>query len=233
MKKPIAILFTLFLLTASFGQTNEESHQLCVINILGAKVYEKPTFDSKTLAHLPVGKTVVIEKAVDSQEILKIGNGFSLKGNWIKPKGINGFVFSSDLTDKKAEIGKNQFGHNFINVLGSLIEKKEEEKMVKTDQGEFPKHFEYKFYENGIYTYTSWDGCFDHVTEYKNLSLSEVYHQMVSDYGIMMNGNEFQVPMFKEKSGNTLKFEGGGATEDLQIEIKDNGTIVVSSYDCT
>ncbi|MGM0391513.1 MAG: hypothetical protein ACQEQB_07180 [Bacteroidota bacterium] len=233
MKRPITILFTLFLLNVSFGQNNEDSHQLCVINMLGAKVYEKPTFDSKTLAHIPVGKTVVIEKSFDSQERLKIGDSFYLKGNWIKPEGINGYVFSTDLTDKKAEIGRNEFGHTFIDLLGSLIEKKDDKKTIKTDQGEFPKYFEYKFYENGIYTHTSWDGCFDHNTEYKNLSLSEVYHQMVSDYGIMMNGNEFQVPMFKEKSGKILKFEGEGATEDLQIEIKDNGTIVVSSYDCT
>lgn len=182
---------------------------------------------------MPIGKTVVIEKSVDSQERLTIGDTFSLEGNWIKPKGIKGFVYSSDLTDKKVEIGRNEFGHTFINLLGKSIEKKEDKKTINTDQGDFLKYFEYKFYENGIYTHTSWDGCFEHVTEYKNLSLSEVYHQMVSDYGIMMNGNEFQIPMFKEKSGNTLKFEGEGATEDLQIEIKDNGTIVVSSYDCT
>lgn len=233
MKTTIAIFFILFLLNVSFGQNNEKSHQLYVINILGATVYEKPTFDSKTLNHLPVGKTVVIEKSIDSQERLEIGNDFSLEGNWIKPKGIIGYVFSTDLTDIKAEIGRNEFGHTFIDLLGNLIEKKEDKKTIKTDQGEFPKYFEYKFYENGIYTQTSWDGCFDHNTKYKNLSLSEVYHQMVSDYGIMMNGNEFQVPMFVEKSGNTLKFEGEGATEDLKIEIRDNCTIVVSSYDCT
>lgn len=233
MKTPIAILITLLLLTVSFGQKNKESNQLYVINILGATVYEDTAFDSKTLDYLPVGKTVLIEKSIDSQERLEIGNGFSLEGNWIKPKGITGYVFSTDLTDKKAKIERNELGHTFIDLLGSLIEKKEDKKTIKTDQGEFLKYFEYKFYENGIYTHTSWDGCFDHNTEYKNLSLSEVYHQMVSDYGIMMNGNEFQVPMFVEKSGYTLKFEGEGATEDLKIEIKDNGTIVVSSYDCT
>tara|TARA_R100000935_G_scaffold56703_1_gene88963 strand:- start:571 stop:1176 length:606 start_codon:yes stop_codon:yes gene_type:complete len=201
--------------------------------MLGAKVYEKPTFNSKTLTELSIGKTVVIEQSIDTQERLYMGNGFSLKGHWIKPIGINGFVFSSDLTDKKAEIGKSKHGYTFINLLGSLKEKKEDKETIKTDQGDFPKFFEYKYYENGNYTYTSWDGCFDHVTEYKNLSLNEVYHQMVSDYGMMMNGDEFQVPMFKEKAGNTIKFEGEGATQDLQIEIKENGTIVVSSYDCT
>ena len=56
---------------------------------------------------------------------------------------------------------------------------------------------------------------------------------MVRDYGGIMNVNEFWIPIFQEKSGNFIKFEGEGATEDLKIEIKENGKIIVSSYDCT
>jgi len=201
--------------------------------MLGAKVYEKPTFDSKTLTEIPVGETILIEKFIETKEKFNVGIDFSLSGKWIKPNGINGFVFSSDLTDKKAEIGKSKYGQTFINLLGNLKNEKTEKKNIKTDNGEFSKYFEYKYYENGTYTYTAFDGCFDHVTVYKNLTINEVYHQMVSDYGLLMNKKEYWIPIFQEKLGNTIKFEGEGATENLKIEIKENGIIVVSSYDCT
>jgi uncharacterized protein YuzE len=233
MKNCIALIITILFFNSLFGQNLEIGTDLCVINMLGAKVYEKPTLESKILTELKVGENIIIENIVQTDEQMKIGNGFSLSGNWIKPMNINGFVFSSDLSNKNVEIGQNKYGQTYINLLGKLTDKKEEKKLVKTDNGEFPKYFEYKYYENGTYTYTAWDGCFDHITEYKNLKLNEVYHQMVSDYGGIMNVNEFWIPIFQEKSGNFIKFEGEGATEDLKIEIKENGKIIVSSYDCT
>jgi hypothetical protein len=233
MKNCIALIITILFFNSLFGQNLEIGTDLCVINMLGAKVYEKPTLESKILTELKVGENIIIENIVQTDEQMKIGNGFSLSGNWIKPMNINGFVFSSDLSNKNVEIGQNKYGQTYINLLGKLTDKKEEKKLVKTDNGEFPKYFEYKYYENGTYTYTAWDGCFDHITEYKNLKLNEVYHQMVSDYGGIMNVNEFWIPIFQEKSGNFIKFEGEGATEDLKIEVKENGKIIVSSYDCT
>ena len=233
MKNCIALIITILFFNSLFGQNLEIGTDLCVINMLGAKVYEKPTLESKILTELKVGENIIIENIVQTDEQMKIGNGFSLSGNWIKPMNINGFVFSSDLSNKNVEIGQNKYGQTYINLLGKLTDKKEEKKLVKTDNGEFPKYFEYKYYENGTYTYTAWDGCFDHITEYKNLKLNEVYHQMVSDYGGIMNVNEFWIPIFQEKSGNFIKYEGEGATEDLKIEIKENGKIIVSSYDCT
>ena len=76
--------------------------------MLGAKVYEKPTLESKILTELKVGENIIIENIVQTDEQMKIGNGFSLSGNWIKPMNINGFVFSSDFSDKKVEIGKRK-----------------------------------------------------------------------------------------------------------------------------
>jgi hypothetical protein len=233
MKNCLKLIFTILFINSIFGQNPENKTEFCVINMLGAKVYEKPTFQSKMLTELKVGKTIIIEQIIQTDEQIEIGNKFSLSGNWIKPMNVSGFVFSSDLSDKNVEIGKSKYGQTYINLLGELTDKKEEKKLIKTENGEFPKYFEYKYYENGTYTYTAWDGCFDHVTEYKNLTLNEVYHQMVSDYGEIMNENEFWVPIFQEKSENFIKFEGEGATEDLKIELKENGKIIVSSYDCT
>ena len=234
MKRTFILLFTILFSNLILSQNQEKKNELCVINMLGAKVYEKPTFKSKNLTKLSVGESIIIEKQIETNESFIIGNGFALTGKWIKPKNINGFIFSSDLTNKRVEIGISKHGQTYINLLGNLINKKEEKKLIKTENGKFPKYFEYKFYENGNYTYTSWDGCFDHITKYKNLTINEVYHQMISDYGGLMNENEFWIPTFQESSiGNTLKFEGEGATEDLKIEIKENGIIEVSSYDCT
>lgn len=234
MKNTLTFIFTLLFITSLLGQNSENRNELRVINMLGAKVYEKPSFDSKTLSKLNIGEKIIIEKTIQTDEQFKIGNGFSLAGNWIKPLNINGFVFSSNFTDKKVKVGKSKHGNTFINLLGELIDKKEEKKLIKTENGEYPKYFEYKYYENGSYTYTAWDGCFDHITEYKNLTLSEVYHQMVSDYGGEMNENDFRIPKFQEVTGNFLKFNVLlGATEDLKIEIKENGVFIVSSYDCT
>ena len=56
---------------------------------------------------------------------------------------------------------------------------------------------------------------------------------MVSDYGMVMSDNIFWVPIFQEKSDNMIKFQGEGATQELKIEIEENGQITVSSYDCT
>ena len=233
MKNILLTFVLLIFINFTFGQNVKKNSDLCVINMLGAKVYEKPTFEPKTVSELPIGENIIVEKSIETKERFRIGENFSLSGKWIKPNGINGFVFSSDLTDKKADISPNEYGQTNLNLRGKLISEKSEEKQIKTENGVFPKYFEYKYYENGTYTYTSWDGCFDHVTEYKNLTLNEVYHQMVSDYYGIMGDNETWIPIFQGKEENIIKFEGEGATEDLKIETKENGIIVVSSYDCT
>lgn len=236
MKKILGIFITLLIVNNSFGQNQESIQELHVINLLGAKVHEKPTFNSKILTELQVGEIIKIEKSIETKDSLIIGERFSLKGFWMKPKTIDGFVFSSDFTNKNVEVGINRHGQTFINLLGNLLDEKEKEEIIKVENGEFPKYYKYKYYENANYSYTSWDGCYNHITKYKNLTLNEVYHQMLSDYVILLNttnGNELCVPKFLEKSGNSIKFESEGASQDLQILIIDSGIFEVSSYDCT
>lgn len=233
MKSFLPILLVLLFINSIFGQNFKVKTELCVINVLGAKVYEKPNFKSNIITELKAGESLIIENIIQSNDQLEIGEEFSLTGDWIKPKNISGFVFSSNLSDKNVEIGKSYKGQTHINLLGKLIDQKEQEKLINSKDGEFHKFYKYKYYENGTYTYGAWDSCFDHITEYKNLTLNEVYHQMVSDYGALMNENEFWKPIFQEKVGNIIRFEGEGATEDLKIELLDKRTIIVSSYDCT
>ena len=232
MKKTFLLLFTLLLSHSLLGQDEKGKTEFSVINILGAKVYEQPTFASKVLTEIPIGGIIQPERSIETNEAFAIGKGFFLSGKWIKPMDINGFVFSSDLSSKKVETGTSDYGQEYINLLGELISEQSEEKKIKTEIGEFPQYCEYKYYENGKYSLTIWDGCFDHMTEYQNLTLNEVYHQMVSDYGLLMNGKDFLVPEFQEKAGNILKFEGLDATQDLKIELKENGIFVVTSYSC-
>lgn len=57
---------------------------------------------------------------------------------------------------------------------------------------------------------------------------------MVSDYGgLNFYDKKYYIPEFQERTENIIKFEGEGATQDLQIEIMKDGIIKVSSYDCT
>lgn len=232
MKNNFTLILALLFINFTVGQKTVNKRELHVINALGAKVYEEPTFKSKTLAELPLGESIVLEKTIPTEKKLQVGNEFSLSGDWIKPEKISGFIFSSDLTDKKIEIIKTD-DRISINLLGKLTYKKKEKKLIKTESGEFSKYFEYKYYENGNYTYIAWDGCFDHITEYINLSLNEVYHQMVNDYRVQISDGKFQIPTIQEYSGKIIQFDVEGAIEDLKIELKENGNITVSSYDCT
>ena len=100
--------------------------------MLGAKVYEKPTFKSKIMTELKVGESIRIESVVQTDEQMEIGTGFSLNGDWMKPIDIDGFVFSSDLSDKNVKIGKNRYGEPFINLLGKLTNR--EEKRTDTNR---------------------------------------------------------------------------------------------------
>jgi len=109
MKNFITLIITVLFFNSIFGQNLENKTELCVINMLGAKVYEKPTLESKTLTELKVGENIIIENIIQTEEQMKIGDGFSLNGNWIKPMNINGFVFSSDLSEKNVEIGKSKY----------------------------------------------------------------------------------------------------------------------------
>lgn len=233
MKKTVLLLLTILLATPLYSLNQRKQTELTVINILGAKVYEKPTFGSRALLTLPVGQSIITEEKIQSDEKFHIGTGFSLAGMWIKPKGIVGYIFSSDLTDKKVEFKTDVGGHTSMNFLGKLVREEAAEKKVKTPNGEFTKWFEYKYYENGTYTNIAWDGCFEHLSEYINLTLNEVYHQMSSDYAVIKNGDQLLIPEFIEKVKNIIEFGVEGATEDLTIELKEDGSIMVMSYDCT
>lgn len=231
MKYLLHVIIFLLTINLSSCQNQKENQNYSVINLYGAKVYAKPSFSSKVVSEIKLGEFITSERAIEAEEQKKIGNGLELNGKWIK---INvGYVFSSDLSNKNVETGKNSHGQPYVDLLGNLLRKNSEKKNVKTENGEFPKYLEYKYYENGTYVYTAWDGCFDHVITYRNLDLHEVYHQMVSDYHLLLNDNEIVIPNVKKVEENVFWFEDLDAIQDLKIERNKDGSFSVSSYDCT
>lgn len=228
------LLITFLSIFLFWIEAQKENSDFLVINSLGAKVFEAPTFESRIINTLSLGQKIQVEKSIPTAEKYYVGPDWGLEGNWIKAQGIEGYIFSSDLTDKEVEFTLDDFEESKFDLKGKLLDQKEEEKKIKNEEGEFPIHMTFEYYENGTYSRKFFDGCFDHIWEFKNLSLSEVYHQMLNDYSEYSSNLEFSSPVFTEKSGNIIRFQvKDGPTEDLKIEIKENGTFEVSSYDCT
>lgn len=235
MKPFLNKLIILLALTSFSIQAQERPVEYRVINILGAKMYELPNLDAAPVSTIKFGASLTPDSIIPTTETRKIGENFSLSGNWVATgvNGSTGYVFSSDLSDRKIGIRTGAGGQERIDFMGDLVNETSETIQVKMEQGTFPKYVEIKRFENGTYKQTSWDGCFDHEMRFKGLNLNEVYHQMISEYGILMNGEDFQIPGFKERDGNQIKFETEGASMDLQIELLEDDIIQVSSYDCT
>ena len=235
MKYTFYLLFLVFQLTVCRGQNLEKPAEFCVINMLGAELYENPSFESRILYKLKISDKLTSKTIISTEDTKKIGPEFSLDGDWIKTRvsGYNGFVFSSDLTKKNPIIKTNAYGQITVDLLGTKLNDKIVERIITIEGREYHVQDKITEYENGIYTYKAFDNCFDHLTEYRNLELNEVYHQMVSRYSIFSYSGGYLLPVFQERIGKIIKFGSQGATEDLKIELKENGIIKVSSYDCT
>jgi len=235
MRDTFYILFLVFQLTICNGQNQEKLTEFCVINLLGAELYENPSFESRILYKLKIGDKLTSKTIISTKDTKMVGPNFNLGGDWIKTSvsGFNGFVFSSDLTKKNPVINTIAFGQKTIDLLGKKLNDKIVERIITIEKHEYQVQDKITEYENGTYTYKAFDSCFDHLTEYRNLELNEVYHQMVSKYCIYSSKGEYLIPVFQVRIGKTIKFESQGATQDLQIELKEDGIIKVSSYDCT
>lgn len=62
MKQALNLLFIILALNISLAQNQEKQKEFCVINMLGGKLFEKPTFKSKILTELKIGETLNAEK---------------------------------------------------------------------------------------------------------------------------------------------------------------------------
>jgi len=200
------------------------------INVLGTKVYSEPSFTSKVKTKYKVGKIFISNKIIETTEKYHIAKGFELRGNWIGIKGMNGFVFSSDLSNKKPSFYES--GHISPNALGKKIDKKVIPREFKIEDKKYIINDNITIYENGTHLTNSFDGCFDDIYTIKNVTLAEVYHQLISQ-NLSIGESEIWAPKFHKKENNEILFIGEGATQDLKIIIKIDGSFIISSYSCT
>ena len=235
MKKLLVIIIAMSLFR-SYAQDSHHNDEYFVINILGAEIYERPTFQSKQIRKIEVGESLIAQEIISTTEVKKIGANFILKGSWIRTNiaGTSAYVFSSDLTKIKPMINIGNSGEKSINLFGK---KKSERKLVKKKKcGN--SYCEYRVnttdYDICRYTCTMWDDCYNHTYTFKGLTLSEAYHQMLNIYHDCGSNKEMQTPIFTNRRNNVYNFSFEETpTEDLKITIKRDGIIEVSSYDCT
>ncbi len=235
MKK---IFTLLFFITLSFLSCNvkkektkkEKERKYYVINVSGAKVYKKPTFHSKTISKIKIGESFIGEKTIKTNERMFIGKKFSLQGNWIKLKGIKGFVFSSDVTNKEVKFMK-KYLYVWINLVGELEKIKEEKKNNRKKGENYPEYIEYEYYKNATLKTISSNGCTEYIWKYKNFNINEIYH-ITRNNNNTISSDSIIYSNFKEKIGNKIYFEELDAIQDLTIELKKDSTIITSLYSC-
>ncbi|WP_196889345.1 hypothetical protein [Aureivirga sp. CE67] len=234
MKTKFFLFFLGLLLNIPFCQSQQINDSFFVINIKGAKIYEKPTFKSKTNHNISLGKSILVEKIIPTKEVFEISKNFSLKGSWIKPKGVDGYVFSSDFSMKKPNVFLKHERLKSINFRGeSLRETKEKGAYITADSESISIEYEYTFYPNAKETYYSLDGCFYEIVEYRNLTLNEVYHQMISDTREGLESNKFYLLDFVSRSENEIIFQGQLGVDEVYLRIKENGLFEVEITSCT
>lgn len=234
MKKVLLLLILLTQIQYCWAQSAGEQ-KYYVINISGAKLYEQPSFQSKPIKVIEKAESLPAVTIIETNETQKIEPGFSLTGNWIKTQHgqLTGYVFSADLSMFEPALEQRYGNTRIINLLGDTIATRTEIRIEKYGSEEFEREYEITEYTNGTYTYSAFDGCFDHCVTFKNLILSEVYHHMANSYANFNDKGESFTPTFDARAGNEYLFHSIGATQDLKIVEKENGEFVVSSYDCT
>jgi len=221
----------IILLTLGFAESGF-SQRVTVINSLGAAVYEQPTFESPRRAKYPLGETFRVERVIETKDRYIVGEGFSFEGKWLKPVGVNGYVFSSDVTENLVRVSQTEYGKVELHLLGELLYEKEDVKMIKTENGEFPESTNRQLFENGSVKETYWDGCVSSVIEYEGLTVSEAYHHMANDLLSVIDG-VVHIPMFSNKSLSTLMFDlEYGLTEDVKMFVSVDGKVVVTYITC-
>jgi|GEM_PF-2694627 len=212
-----------------------------VVALTGTEVHEKPAFASKTVRSLPIGSAVTAQQTIPSKEVKQIGVDFALPGAWLKVTTAagTGYIFSSDLTTRKPAVKKSRSGMPYIDLLGVKKSSRTEKQQAASGNKAVPGAYATKNiteYANCTYSTTALDACFDHVYAFRQLALNEVYHHMISSYS-GLEGKKVTQPKLVSIKGNVYTFTCGfgdrDATQELQLTVYKNGTLVISSFSCT
>ncbi|MFB9053862.1 hypothetical protein ACFFVB_12320 [Formosa undariae] len=225
--------------TTTGNSSKEKSAQntFFVINIFGAKLYEKPALDSKLIKRISVGEKIVAEKIIETKQSLHIGEGFQLQGNFIKVKNqvCSGFIHSSDLTTFRPQLEPIYNGVVIPDFKGKMINKTTDKRIETCNDKPFEIEEDITTYSHIIHTYTDFNDCFENTYLYKYMTLHEVYHQLpVHDpnIDITSKGNFILMPEFIEKKDNQYIFKGIGITRSIAIIENKDGQFLIASLDC-
>jgi hypothetical protein len=193
---------------------------------------------------IPLGSAVDAQQIIASDDVKPVGTGLALSGDWIKVSApqYTGYVFSSDVTKIKPKVRKTSDGMPQVDLLGLKKSERTEKHKVAGGDKNAPAEYaidEITEYVNSTYTMTSYDGCFDHTYVFRQLALNEVYHHMISSYSGYSgySSHELMQPKLISKKGNVYTFTCGfgerEAAQELKLTVNKNGSITISSYDCT
>lgn len=225
--------------TTTGNSSKEKSAQntFFVINIFGAKLYEKPALDSKLIKRISVGDRIVAEKILETKQSIHIGEGFQLHGHFIKVKHrvCSGFIHRSDLTTFRPRLEQVYDGVIIPDFKGQMIHKTTDKRIETCNDKPFEIEEEIATYDHIIHTYTDFNDCFENTYLYKHMTLHEVYHQLPvhnPNIDITSKGNFILMPEFIEKKDNKYIFKGIGITRSIAIIKNQDGLFLISSLDC-
>lgn len=241
MKKILHGLLLSTVLGAAAPKATTPGTTFYVLTLAGADLHTKPSFSAPIVRQLPLGSFVQAQQTIASPDVERIGAGLVLPGDWVQvtTPAYTGYLFSADLTSRRPVVKKSHSGMSYIDLLG--VKKSSHSK--KQPAASSPKNgpvegatLDIIEYANGTYTLTTFDGCFTHEYTFRQLALNEVYHHMISSYA-GYEGKQLRQPKLVARKGNVYTFTCGfgdsDATQELQLTVHKNGTISISSYDCT
>lgn len=235
------VFFIVLIPTHCFSQNYKNGDTLFVWSIDGTSLMSNPSSTSTKLRTLELGASIVVtdQDLGIVKDQLKIDEIFELNGHWVKVMIDNyeGFVFDVDFSSINPNVGyeKERSAILLRRFLGLRMNYEEIKRTIELENTQYEIIDEVYTYENGRYTYTPFDGCFDHTYTFKDIGLNEVYHLLMNLYVFRIetiDGPIEERPHFIGVENGTYKLSGTGLTGEIQIRIKGN-VVELYSYDCT
>lgn len=208
------------------------------INRAGTAVYGQPSLRAAVRQYLPVGRAIGVLEVRPSADTRLIGKSLVLPGDWLRIElnGTPGYVFSSDVTAHRPQVLRSSDGRPYVVLLGAKQSSYSKKHQVRVANHNETITDDITQYAHCTYTYTAFDGCFDHSYRFSGLSLAEVYHHLANGYSGYQNG-KLVLPKVLTHQGRTFSFTPGlgdaDATQEIKLIIHPDNRIELQTADCT
>lgn len=162
-------------------------------------------------------------------------SGYGLKGKWLKINYNNqiGYLFNGDISDNMPPIKmiNGTIKIDYEQILGKKLNDKSITETVDIENKSYEVKTLIDSFENGFYSYSAFDGCFNHNYTFMNLSFIEVFHLAISKYSFKFI-DELILPRFFEEQNGEIRFWGAGDLVGEVIIRKTKNGWQIYSYDC-